>query len=197
MSFWMNFKDQKIFRELIKVLGFVNLCPVTFIFKVLIDKQKLDSSAGNLVLLGSHVTEMSDVIGGSTSALYGRGFTVFQFHPLIIYDNLKNHFSITAIDFLQLYTCFDGVIALYAELFKEGALIHPTFTDMALVIQKLFGQDPYYAKQLGSNECRVLSVIADEGAKTLGYVTSSQSQTIGLRVPALMSKFITLYIDNI
>ena len=161
---------------------------------MLIDKQQLDENAGNLVVLGSHVTEMADVVGGSNSALYGRGFHLFNFEnwsPLVLYQNLKKYFQMSEFMFLQLFTCFGGVIALYSELFKDNKLINPKFEDMVLVIKRMFAIDPFYSKQLGSDECRVLKLFSDGQTRTIATLTSpTQASTIDMRISLLRSTVI-------
>ena len=180
-----EFQHAKALSRIDQSLGVcVTKVQIIHFLKVLVDKQRIDNLAGNLVIVGSHLTGMDDIIA---DALYFRGFDIIRFEPwspLVLYNNLKAHFFISVHDFLKLYASFNGIISLYAELFKYEPLMSPTSNNMDLVINKLFGEDSYYKDHLTAAKVDVLKMIVTEGPKTIKCLTSTPNFE---SIPGLMS----------
>jgi len=114
---------------------------------------------GSLIVLGSHVTEIDRIITNQQSPLYGRGFTRIFLKPWSfsqIYMLLQSY-GLDSLTILELYTCFDGIVAQYEQAYEKqfnmDSAVH--------IVMEMMAQDMNYSSQLSSKHSAALRTISE------------------------------------
>jgi len=129
---------------------------------------------GPLVVFGSHVSEIEQIIDSQTSPLFGRNWERFYVKPWSFCEiyRLILPFHLDPLILLGLYTCFDGVVGFYEPSFKSNFDLGYSITAV-----KRFS----YSDQLSANHSATLTAIAEKSGSPVTKIYDYIPQRTSLK----------------